>query len=77
MIRYNWSAERGWDAGESSPEFTVTIHGLSNVLHYGQGIFEGLKPHMTNLPDLDQPDDPLARVSSLAEVSPSTSRLRA
>jgi len=43
MIRYNWSAERGWDAGESSPEFTVTIHGLSNVLHYGQGLFEGLK----------------------------------
>ena len=32
-----------WDAGTSTPDFNVTIHGLSNVLHYGQGLFEGLK----------------------------------
>lgn len=42
MIRYNWDGKQ-WDAGTSSPDFTVTIHGLSNVLHYGQGLFEGLK----------------------------------
>ena len=42
MVKYNWK-DGAWNAGEVLPEFTVTIHGLSNVLHYGQGIFEGLK----------------------------------
>jgi len=42
MIRYDWDGTK-WDAGTSTPNFNVTIHGLSNVLHYGQGLFEGLK----------------------------------
>jgi branched-chain amino acid aminotransferase len=42
MIRYDWEGKK-WNSGSSSPNFNVTIHGLSNVLHYGQGLFEGLK----------------------------------
>lgn len=42
MVRYNWDGAK-WDAGEVTQDFTLNIHGLSNVLHYGQGIFEGLK----------------------------------
>jgi hypothetical protein len=42
MIRYDWEG-KSWNSGTSSPDFNVTIHGLSNVLHYGQGLFEGLK----------------------------------
>jgi len=42
MVRYNWDGEK-WDGGEVTDDFTLNIHGLSNVLHYGQGIFEGLK----------------------------------
>jgi len=44
MVKYNWR-DGSWNSGEVLPEMTVTIHGLSNVLHYGQGIFEGLKAH--------------------------------
>ena len=44
MIRYNWTEQSGeWDAGTVTADFNVNIHGLSNVLHYGQAIFEGLK----------------------------------
>ena len=42
MIKYNWK-DGAWDAGTITTDLNVTIHGLSNVLHYGQGIFEGLK----------------------------------
>lgn len=42
MIRYNWK-DGSWDNGVMSTDFDVKIHSLSNVLHYGQGIFEGLK----------------------------------
>mmetsp|Transcript_33984 Transcript_33984/g.56233 ORF Transcript_33984/g.56233 Transcript_33984/m.56233 type:complete len:368 (+) Transcript_33984:51-1154(+) len=42
MLRYNWTGN-SWDSGKLTADFTLNIHGLSNVLHYGQGIFEGLK----------------------------------
>ena len=32
-----------WDAGVLQSDFNLSIHALSNVLHYGQAIFEGLK----------------------------------
>ena len=44
MVKYNWK-DGAWDAGTLTTDLNVTIHGLSNVLHYGQGIFEGLKAH--------------------------------
>jgi len=42
MIKYNHS-DGAWDEGILQKEFTLNIHPLSNALHYGQAIFEGLK----------------------------------
>jgi len=42
MVRYNW-ADGSWDSGTLQTDFNLNIHALSNVMHYGQGIFEGLK----------------------------------
>ena len=43
MAVYNYEAGRGWDAGLLSTTPYIKIHALSNVIHYGQSIFEGLK----------------------------------
>ncbi len=42
MVKHNFK-DGSWDAGEVTADFSLNIHALSNVLHYGQGIFEGLK----------------------------------
>ena len=42
MVRYNY-ANGEWNAGTLQSELAITIHPLSNALHYGQAIFEGLK----------------------------------
>jgi len=42
MLRYN-HRDGAWDKGALQNDFNISIHALSNVLHYGQGIFEGLK----------------------------------
>uniref|UniRef100_A0A7S3WUW4 Branched-chain-amino-acid transaminase n=1 Tax=Strombidinopsis acuminata TaxID=141414 RepID=A0A7S3WUW4_9SPIT len=42
MIRYDWDGQQ-WNSGTSTSDFNISIHGLSNVLHYGQALFEGLK----------------------------------
>ena len=42
MLVHNWK-DGSWDAGELREDFTLNIHAMSNVLHYGQAIFEGLK----------------------------------
>ena len=44
MVKYHWK-DGSWGAATVSSDFMLNIHGLSNVLHYGQGIFEGLKAH--------------------------------
>jgi branched-chain amino acid aminotransferase len=42
MLIYNWK-DGAWDGGKLQEDFTLKIHALSNALHYGQAIFEGLK----------------------------------
>jgi len=42
MLRFEHNGD-GWDGGTVQQDFNITIHALSNVLHYGQGLFEGLK----------------------------------
>jgi len=42
MVKYNW-ADGSWDDGILKTDFNLNIHALSNVMHYGQAIFEGLK----------------------------------
>lgn len=43
MAVYNYTLESGWDNGVLSDKPYLNIHALSNVIHYGQSIFEGLK----------------------------------
>eukprot|EP00612_Vaucheria_litorea_P002215 CAMPEP_0171456618 /NCGR_PEP_ID=MMETSP0945-20130129/3031_1 /TAXON_ID=109269 /ORGANISM="Vaucheria litorea, Strain CCMP2940" /LENGTH=339 /DNA_ID=CAMNT_0011982075 /DNA_START=78 /DNA_END=1094 /DNA_ORIENTATION=+ len=43
MAKYNFTWTDGWDQGELSNTPYLQIHALSNVIHYGQSIFEGLK----------------------------------
>jgi len=42
MLRYRWK-DGEWDAGALQQDFMLKIHSLSNALHYGQALFEGLK----------------------------------
>lgn len=42
MLRHEWLGET-WDKGTLQHDFNLNIHALSNVFHYGQGLFEGLK----------------------------------
>ena len=42
MLRHDWLGS-SWDGGAMQDDFNISIHALSNVLHYGQGLFEGLK----------------------------------
>jgi len=42
MLKHNWK-DGSWDEGSLQEDFNLNIHALSNVMHYGQAIFEGLK----------------------------------
>ena len=42
VIMYNWKDGK-WDEGKEMDKPYIELHALSNVLHYGQSIFEGLK----------------------------------
>lgn len=42
MLRYDYT-DGAWDSGKMQNDFTLPIHALSNALHYGQALFEGLK----------------------------------
>lgn len=45
MVRVDWSADAGWDAGRVLPYSPLTIDPATMALHYGQLIFEGLKAY--------------------------------
>ena len=45
MIRYNW-ADGAWDDGKLQPELSLTIHPLSNALHYGQLLAQASTPSL-------------------------------
>ena len=42
MLIHNWK-DGSWDGGKMQEGFDLKISALSNVLHYGQALFEGLK----------------------------------
>ena len=42
ILKYNHK-DGEWDDGVLTTDFTLNIHPLSNALHYGQALFEGLK----------------------------------
>ncbi|TAK70668.1 MAG: branched-chain amino acid aminotransferase [Actinomycetota bacterium] len=45
MARVRWDADRGWHDPELVPYGPLTIDPATNVIHYGQSIFEGLKAY--------------------------------
>jgi len=45
-VKHTWTESGGWSRAMTvEREPTITIHILSNALHYGQVLFEGLKAH--------------------------------
>ena len=42
MLVHNHAGGK-WDDGKLQQDFNLNVHALSNVMHYGQAIFEGLK----------------------------------
>lgn len=45
MVRIDWDAEQGWHDARLIPYGPLEIDPATNVLHYGQAIFEGLKAY--------------------------------
>lgn len=42
-----WTKDGKWQKGALTTDKNITIHEGSNVFHYGQGLFEGLKAYRT------------------------------
>lgn len=58
-FRYRaWTKDGEWQTGSLTTDKNITIHEGSNVFHYGQGLFEGLKAYRTkdNKIQLFRPD---------------------
>ncbi len=45
MVRIDWDAAQGWHDARLVPYGPLAIDPATNVLHYGQAIFEGLKAY--------------------------------
>ena len=43
----SWTKDGQWQKGSLTTDKNITIHEGSNVFHYGQGLFEGLKAYRT------------------------------
>ncbi len=43
MVRIEWDAEAGWQGAEVVPYAPLALDPGTSVLHYAQGVFEGLK----------------------------------
>ena len=53
MVTIDWTEEKGWHNAQVRPYGPMTMEPASNVFHYGQAIFEGIKAYR-------QPDDSIA-----------------
>src|SRR5258705_4981662 len=45
MITLRWTAERGWHDGKLEPYGPFSLDPATQVFHYGQELFEGLKAY--------------------------------
>ena len=53
MVTIDWTEDKGWHDAQVRPYGPMTMDPASNVFHYGQAIFEGIKAYR-------QPDDSIA-----------------
>ena len=53
MVTIDWTEEEGWHDAQVRPYGPMTMEPASNVFHYGQAIFEGIKAYR-------QPDGSIA-----------------
>jgi len=69
MITIDWTRERGWSGGRLRPYGPISLDPSTNVFHYGQSIFEGLKAYAQ--PDgstaIFRPDQNAIRLQRSAE----------
>ena len=69
MFLMNYSEDKGWHDARIVPYGPLSIDPSTNVLHYGQGVFEGLKAYRTkeNKVLLFRPDENAKRLRSSCE----------
>ena len=60
-----WTKDGKWQMGKLTTDKFITIHEGSNVFHYGQGLFEGLKAYKTKSGKIQlfRPDMNLIRIN--------------
>ena len=45
MVTIDWTEDKGWHDAQVRPYAPITLDPATNVFHYGQAIFEGLKAY--------------------------------
>ena len=48
MVTIDWTEEKGWHDAQVRPYGPMSMDPASNVFHYGQAIFEGIKAKTDN-----------------------------
>ncbi len=68
MVTLRWTADRGWHDGRLEPYGPLTLDPATQVFHYGQEIFEGLKAYRQSSGAITafRPDANAARFNSSA-----------
>lgn len=69
MFLMNYTPEKGWHNARIEPYGPLSLNPSTNVLHYGQGVFEGLKAYRTkdNKVLLFRPDENAKRLRASCE----------
>ena len=47
MVTIDWTEEKGWHDAQVRPYGPMTMEPATNVFHYGQAIFEGIKAYLS------------------------------
>ena len=69
MFRMEYTPEEGWHNARIVPFENISLHPASTILHYGAGIFEGLKAYRCadNTVQLFRPIENIRRMNDSAE----------
>ena len=68
MFKMYYTPEKGWHGAEVAPYERISLDPSTTVLHYGQGIFEGMKAYLSpqNEIKLFRPDENMSRMNRSA-----------